>query len=157
VLGNVGWAELVILVIAALVILGPERLPGAMTSLARGLRTARDYVTGAQSQLREHMGPEFDELREPLEELGRLRGISPRAAITQHLFDGDDSLFTGRFDEPAAGDRTPDRGAGTPPQGPATPPAGPVSGHPETAGDPPSSPPADPQPGAAPRYDTDAT
>jgi sec-independent protein translocase protein TatB len=40
------------------------------------------------------MGPEFDDLRVPLSELQKLRGMTPRAALTKHLLDGDDSLFT---------------------------------------------------------------
>lgn len=97
---NVGWGEMVILVIAGLVILGPERLPGAIRWTANSLRQARDYLSGATSQLREDFGPEFEDLREPLSELQKLRGMSPRTALTRHLLDGDDSIFTGRFDTP---------------------------------------------------------
>lgn len=97
---NVGWAEMVLLVIAGLVILGPERLPGAIRWTSSSLRQARDYISGATSQLREDLGPEFDDLREPLSELQRLRGMTPRAALTKHLLDGDDSIFTGKFDTP---------------------------------------------------------
>ena len=64
------------------------------------LRQARDYISGATSQLREDLGPEFEDLREPLSELQKLRGMTPRAALTKHLLDGDDSIFTGKFDEP---------------------------------------------------------
>ncbi|MGV0717446.1 Sec-independent protein translocase protein TatB [Mycolicibacterium sp. XJ662] len=99
---NVGWGEMLILVIAGLVILGPERLPGAIRWTSSALRQARDYISGATTQLREDLGPEFDDLREPLGELNKLRGMSPRAAITKHLLDGDDSLFTGQFDRPVA-------------------------------------------------------
>ena len=91
-----------ILVIAGLVILGPERLPGAIRWTANALRQVRDYVSGATSQLREEFGPEFDDLREPLSELQKLRGMTPRAALTKHLLDGDDSIFTGRFDTPGS-------------------------------------------------------
>lgn len=97
---NVGWGEMLILVIAGLVILGPERLPGAIRWTSTALRQARDYISGATSQLREDLGPEFDDLREPLGELNKLRGMTPRAALTKHLLDGDDSIFTGRFDGP---------------------------------------------------------
>ena len=45
------------------------------------------------TQLREDIGPEFDDLREPLTELQKLRGMTPRAALTKHLLDGDDSLL----------------------------------------------------------------
>ncbi|MDI3315482.1 MAG: Sec-independent protein translocase protein TatB [Mycobacterium sp.] len=96
---NVGWGEMLVLLVVGLVVLGPERLPGAIRWTASALRHTRDYVTGVTSQLREDIGPEFDELREPLRELQKLRGMTPRAALTKHLLDGDDSLFA--FDRPA--------------------------------------------------------
>ena len=95
---NVGWGEMLVLVIIGLVVLGPERLPGAIRWTSNALRQARDYISGATSQLREDLGPEFEDLREPLSELNKLRGMTPRAALTKHLLDGDDSIFTGRFD-----------------------------------------------------------
>jgi sec-independent protein translocase protein TatB len=67
------------------------------------LRQARDYLSGVTSQLREDIGPEFDDLRGPLSELQKLRGMTPRAALTKHLLDGDDSFFTGNFDRPVNG------------------------------------------------------
>ncbi|PRC47738.1 twin-arginine translocase subunit TatB, partial [Mycobacterium sp. ITM-2017-0098] len=69
-------------------------------------RQARDYITGATSQLREDLGPEFDDLREPLSELQKLRGMTPRAALTKHLLDGDDSIFTGKVDAQSTGQST---------------------------------------------------
>jgi sec-independent protein translocase protein TatB len=104
---NIGWPEMVILAVAALVILGPERLPGAIRWTAQSLRQVRDYASGATSQLRSELGPEFDELRKPLQELNELRkpfddlrGLNPRQMVTKHLLDGDDSLFTGYLDNP---------------------------------------------------------
>ncbi|NKY34145.1 Sec-independent protein translocase subunit TatB [Nocardia speluncae] len=90
---SIGWGEMLVLLVAALVILGPERLPGAARWTARSLRQVRDYATGATSQLRSELGPEFDELRKPIADLQELRGMSPRAAVTKHLLNGDDSLF----------------------------------------------------------------
>lgn len=100
---NVGWGEMLVLVVVGLVILGPERLPGAIRWTANALRQARDYLSGVTSQLREDIGPEFDDLRGQLSELQKLRGMTPRAALTKHLLDGDDSLFTGNFDRPVNG------------------------------------------------------
>jgi sec-independent protein translocase protein TatB len=94
------------------VILGPERLPGAIRWSATALRQARDYLSSASNQLRDEIGPEFDDLRGPLSELQRLRGMTPRAALTKHLFDGDDSLFTAvrqLADEPGPDAASPDR------------------------------------------------
>jgi sec-independent protein translocase protein TatB len=100
VFANIGWGEMLVLVIAGLVILGPERLPGAIRWASGAVRQAREYLSGATSQLRQDLGPEFDDLREPLSELQKLRGMTPRAAITKHLLDGDDSFLTGAFDKP---------------------------------------------------------
>ncbi|OLP00832.1 twin arginine-targeting protein translocase TatB [Mycolicibacterium porcinum] len=108
---NIGWGEMLVLVIAGLVILGPERLPGAIRWTSGALRQARDYVSGATSQLRQDLGPEFDDLRQPLAELQKLRGMTPRAAITKHLLDGDDSFLTGAFDD---GKTTPAEGTAKP-------------------------------------------
>lgn len=95
---NVGWGEMLLLLVIGLVVLGPERLPGAIRWTTGAIRQARDYLTGATSQLREELGPEFDDLRQPLSELQKLRGMTPRAALTKHLLDGDDSWLTGNFE-----------------------------------------------------------
>jgi sec-independent protein translocase protein TatB len=95
---NLGWGEMLLLVIIGLVVLGPERLPGAIRWTSSTLKQARDYISGATSQLRDDLGPEFEDLRQPLSELQKLRGMTPRAAITKHLLDGDDSFLTGNFD-----------------------------------------------------------
>jgi sec-independent protein translocase protein TatB len=98
---NIGWGEFLILIVAGLLILGPERLPSAAAWLARTVRQVREYANGAREQLRSELGPEFDEFRAPLEDLRRLRGFSPRgfnprSAITRHLFDDlDDDPFGG--------------------------------------------------------------
>src|ERR1700742_2115177 len=98
--GNLSWEHILVLVVVGLVILGPERLPGAIRWTSTSLRQARDYLSGVTSQLREDIGPEFDDLRGPLSELQKLRGMTPRAALTKHLLDGDDSFLTGNFDRP---------------------------------------------------------
>lgn len=91
---SVGWGEILILLAAGLIILGPERLPGAISWSMQSLRKARDYATGATDQLKNEFGPEFDDLRKPLSQLNELRGMSPQSLITKHLLDGDDSFFT---------------------------------------------------------------
>lgn len=98
--GSLSWEHILVLVVVGLVILGPERLPGAIRWTSTALRQTRDYLSGVTTQLREDIGPEFDDLRGPLSELQKLRGMTPRAALTKHLLDGDDSIFTGNFDKP---------------------------------------------------------
>jgi len=119
---NVGWGEMILLVVVGLVVLGPERLPGAIRWTTGAIRQARDYLSGATSQLREELGPEFEDLRQPLSELQKLRGMTPRAALTKHLLDGDDSWLTGDFETP------PDKpqSATMPPAQVSEPPTGPA-------------------------------
>jgi sec-independent protein translocase protein TatB len=93
VFSNISWGEMVILLVAALVILGPERLPGAVRWTTRSLRQVRDYASGATQQLQQELGPEFDDLRKPLADLNELRQMSPRSLVTKHLLNGDDSIL----------------------------------------------------------------
>ncbi|MGH3934436.1 MAG: Sec-independent protein translocase protein TatB [Pseudonocardiaceae bacterium] len=112
---NIGWVEVVILAVTGLFILGPERLPAAAGWLGRTIRQVREYATGARAQLRSELGPEFDELRQPLEDLRRLGGFnsgrftprgfspggfSPGSAITRHLLEDLDSEPFGGVGKP---------------------------------------------------------
>jgi sec-independent protein translocase protein TatB len=56
-----GW-EFILLIVLAVVILGPERLPEYAAKLGRFVRQARAMAEGAKGQLREQMGPEFDDI-----------------------------------------------------------------------------------------------
>jgi sec-independent protein translocase protein TatB len=127
---SIGWPELLVLLLAALFILGPERLPSAAAWIGRSIRKVRDFATGARDQLRNEMGPEFDELRKPLENLRELRSFDPKRMVSQHLFN----------DEPANGGN----GTATKPNG-YTPPPPAASAPPPLA------------PGEKPPFDPDAT
>jgi sec-independent protein translocase protein TatB len=151
---NIGWGEMLLLVVVGLVVLGPERLPGAIRWTSGAVRQARDYLSGATSALREDLGPEFEDLKQPLGELQKLRGMSPRAALTKHLLDGDDSWLTGEFDkstvkgQSAAMPAVNGQGATMPSAQPA-----PDGGAPAQ----PASAQATPSAGAAAPFDSDAT
>ena len=56
-----GW-EFILLIVLAVVILGPDRLPEYASKLASLVRQVRTMAEGAKSQLREQMGPEFDDI-----------------------------------------------------------------------------------------------
>lgn len=56
-----GW-EIVVLVIAAVVILGPQRLPEYAAKLAQGVRYLRDLAEGAKGQIKEELGPSFEDV-----------------------------------------------------------------------------------------------
>ncbi len=87
---SIGWAEILVLGIAGLFILGPERLPAAASWVGRNVRKVREYATGAREQLKTELGPEFDELRKPLQDLQQLRNFDPKQIVANQLF-GDDA------------------------------------------------------------------
>lgn len=119
---SIGWGEIMVLIIAGLFILGPERLPGAAAWLGQTIRQVKDYATGAREQLKGELGPEFDELRKPLDELRGLRNFNPRTAATRALFDDDPPVkpngYAPNLSKPAANGAN-----GTPQRHPATGPA----------------------------------
>ena len=86
--------HLLVLAVAGLFILGPERLPEAAAWLGQARRKARDFATGARTQLQDELGPEFDQLRRPLQDLAVLRTVHPATAVTRLLFDEDTSPTT---------------------------------------------------------------
>jgi sec-independent protein translocase protein TatB len=78
-----GW-EFVLLIIIGVVVLGPERLPEYAAKLGRLVRQARAMAEGARGQLREQMGPEFDDINwrqyDP-------RQYDPRRIVREALLD----------------------------------------------------------------------
>ncbi|MCI2417723.1 Sec-independent protein translocase protein TatB [Saccharopolyspora sp. K220] len=89
---SIGWPELLVLIVVGLFVLGPDRLPQGAAWLGRTIRQVKEYATGAREQIRSELGPEFDELRKPLEDLRGIRNFNPRTAVTKHLFDGENPL-----------------------------------------------------------------
>ena len=54
--------EFLLLVLLALVILGPDKLPGYAAKLAQFVRSARDMAEGAKVQIKEELGPGFEDV-----------------------------------------------------------------------------------------------
>ncbi|MFJ3311823.1 twin-arginine translocase TatA/TatE family subunit [Micrococcus endophyticus] len=59
---GINGSELVILVVLAIVILGPDKLPEYTRMLTEWLRTLRDKAEGAKTQFKEETGTDFDEV-----------------------------------------------------------------------------------------------
>ncbi|WP_295695659.1 twin-arginine translocase TatA/TatE family subunit [Lapillicoccus sp.] len=59
---GINSSEFLILLVVAIVVLGPERLPEYAAKLAKLVRQARTLATNARSQLAEQMGPDFDDI-----------------------------------------------------------------------------------------------
>lgn len=59
---NLTSTEIVVIVLLAFVVLGPRRLPHYAARLAQLVRQARDLAEGAKGQIREELGPAFDDI-----------------------------------------------------------------------------------------------
>ncbi|MDU7193522.1 Sec-independent protein translocase protein TatB [Lawsonella clevelandensis] len=93
---NVGWGEILVILVVAVVILGPDRLPEATRHLAKGLRKLRDWVNNAQGQLKENVDEDFGDLKDlqkPVKEIARIKAMGPKAAAVHYLLDDDDSIL----------------------------------------------------------------
>jgi sec-independent protein translocase protein TatB len=104
---NVGPLELVVLALVAIVVFGPERLPQLARDAAQLIRGLREVAKGAQTQLRDELGPEFADVD--------LRNLHPRTALRKALL-GDDldlggldprTVFRDPLPAPAAETSTP--------------------------------------------------
>lgn len=54
--------KVLIILVIALFLIGPDRLPTVAAQLARLVKTLRGFANGARDRMREEMGPEFDEV-----------------------------------------------------------------------------------------------
>jgi sec-independent protein translocase protein TatB len=94
--------EFLVLLAVAAVVLGPERMPQYAQQLARLVRELRRMAQGASQQVREEMGPEFDDIDwrkfDP-------RQYDPRRIVRDALadtFDPDDPLGLREMDKPTS-------------------------------------------------------
>ena len=76
--------KLLIILVIALFLIGPDRLPALAAQLARLVKTLRGFADGARDRMREEMGPEFDEV-----DWRKLdpRQYDPRRIIREALLD----------------------------------------------------------------------
>jgi len=81
---DVSPLEFIVLAGFALLIFGPERLPGMAAQAGRWLRQFREMATGAQKQLTNSLGPEFAESG-IVESVNELRSLDPRRAIVDSV------------------------------------------------------------------------
>lgn len=88
-LGNLGVGEILVLLVLALFVFGPQRLPHAA---ARTLRQVGRVANKARRDLRDGLGPEYQHLD--------IADLHPRTFVRKHLLDDLDA-----FDEQGRADR----------------------------------------------------
>ena len=56
------FEKLLLIGLIAVLLIGPDRLPGYAAQFARLIRSLRDMANGAKERMREEMGPDFDDV-----------------------------------------------------------------------------------------------
>jgi sec-independent protein translocase protein TatB len=81
---DIGWSELLLIAVVAMVVIGPKDLPNALRSLGRTLRGVRRMASDFQSQFNEAMREaELDDLRREVQGLrDTARGIVKDMDVT---------------------------------------------------------------------------
>ena len=59
---GINLSEFAVIAVIALIVIGPERLPQYAEQLGRFVREGRKMALGLREQVREEIGPEFDEV-----------------------------------------------------------------------------------------------
>lgn len=70
-------AEIVVLAVLAVIIFGPEKLPELARKAARVLNYVRTIANDARGQLRQELGPEFDDIH--------LSDLNPKTFVSRHV------------------------------------------------------------------------
>lgn len=90
---NIGWGEIAALLVLALIIIGPERLPGVIKDVRAAIFAARRAIANARAELDGEFGEEFSEFRVPISQAAEWGKMGPRRAITKALFDDDEAAL----------------------------------------------------------------
>lgn len=77
---GMGWPEILVIVIVATFVFGPERLPDLARQAGRFLRTAKQMVDNAKADLADEMGDEFSDLKDM-----NLRDLDPREIVRRNI------------------------------------------------------------------------
>ena len=76
---DLSLTKLLVLAVIALVVFGPHELPKIASQAGRALRDLRRIAEGAKADLREGLGPEFNEFD--------FQDLNPRRFVQKHLLD----------------------------------------------------------------------
>lgn len=74
---DVGFLELAVIGLVAIVVLGPDKLPDLARQAAHLLHRARGLAHNARDELRSELGPDYADLQ--------LRDLDPRSIVRKHI------------------------------------------------------------------------
>lgn len=86
---DIGFWELGVIGLVAIIVLGPERLPEFGAQAGRFVKRMKAYADAARDDLRRELGPEYADLE--------LRDLDPRRMVRKHI---DEAMREDDSDEP---------------------------------------------------------
>ncbi|MET8449602.1 sec-independent translocase [Streptomyces sp. NPDC005209] len=78
---DIGPLEVVTIVVLAVLVFGPDKLPKVIQDVMRTVRKIREFSESAKQDIREELGPEFKDFE--------FEDLNPKTYIRKHL-DGDE-------------------------------------------------------------------
>jgi sec-independent protein translocase protein TatB len=99
---DIGWSELVVIAVVALIAIGPKELPGVLRMVGQWMGKARKMAGEFQGQFQEAMREaEMADLKKSFDEVKDVAtGMSPTNLMTSLQKDVSDSLQIGDIDKP---------------------------------------------------------
>ncbi|MEV6669442.1 sec-independent translocase [Streptomyces sp. NPDC051162] len=79
---DIGPLELVALVVIAVLIFGPDKLPKMIQDVSRTLRKIRQFSENAKQDIRSELGPEFKDFE--------FEDLNPKTFVRKHVLDKDE-------------------------------------------------------------------
>ncbi|MDE5457019.1 twin-arginine translocase subunit TatB [Bradyrhizobium sp. CSA112] len=100
---DIGWSELVVIAVVALIAIGPKELPGVLRMVGQWMGKARKMAAEFQGQFQEAMREaEMADLKKSFDEVKDVAtGVSPANVMTSLQKDVSDALQIGDIDKPA--------------------------------------------------------
>ena len=100
---DIGWSELVVIAVVALIAIGPKELPGVLRMVGQWMGKARKMAAEFQGQFQEAMREaEMADLKKSFDEVKDIAtGVSPGNLMTSLQKDVSDALQIGDIDKPA--------------------------------------------------------
>lgn len=81
---DIGALELLTLVILAVLVFGPEKLPKVIQDVTRTIRKIREFSDSAKEDIRTELGPQFKDFE--------FEDLNPKTFVRKQLMDGNDEL-----------------------------------------------------------------
>lgn len=82
--GDVGWGEILVILVVAVIVFGPDKLPKLASDLAKGIRMVRNWAQKAKSELEDEMPAEFRNLD--------ISALHPKTFVRKALLEDGDPL-----------------------------------------------------------------